>query len=103
MTWKIALALDRHVVAIVGLGQRALLGDPVDAAGLDAGADLDAGRGTGVGAAGDRAGPRDLLVEQVLELGPLPLEGGGVHVGDVIGDDIDIGLLREHARRGDGK
>ncbi len=53
--------------------------------------------------AGGGAGREDLLVEKILELGPLPLEGGRVHVGDVVRDHVDIGLLRQHAGRGDGE
>ncbi len=43
------------------------------------------------------------LIEQVGELRPRALEGGGVDVGDVVGDDFDVQLLGVHARRCDGE
>ena len=55
------------------------------------------------GVRGLRAGRLDVLVEQILEFGPLLLEAGGVHVRQIVGDDFDIGLLGQHAGRGDGK
>ena len=42
-----------------------------------------------------------VLVDQVLELGPPPLEAGRGHVGDVVGDHFDVGLLRLHPGAGD--
>ena len=53
-----------------------------------------------------RAEFQDLLyqnIEQVGEFGALLLETGGVHVRQIIGDHFDVGLLGQHARRGDGK
>src|SRR3546814_3203720 len=47
--------------------------------------------------------PALVLVEQVLELRPLPLVAGGVHVRDVVGDDLDVQLLCGHSRRGDAQ
>src|SRR5260370_1064651 len=47
------------------------------------------------------AGAALVLIKQVLEFGALPLEPGGVQVGDVVRDDFDVELLREHAGRGD--
>ena len=43
------------------------------------------------------------LVEQVGEFGARALEAGGVDVGDVVGDDFEIGLLGVHAGGGDGE
>ena len=100
---EIALALDGDIVTIVGLGQRALRADPIDPAGADTSADLDARGRSRFLPIGSRAGARDLLIEQVLKFRPLSFVGGGVHIGDVVRDDIDIGLLREHAGRGDGQ
>ena len=47
-----------------------------------------------------RADAAHVLVDQVLELGPPALEAGGGHVRDVVGDDLDVGLLGHHARAG---
>ena len=40
-----------------------------------------------------------VLVEQVLKLGALALVAGGAHVGDVVGDDLDVEFLGHHAGR----
>ena len=45
-------------------------------------------------------GQAQRLVEQVLEIGPHLLEARGVHVGQVVGDRVDVELLARHARRG---
>ncbi len=100
---KIALTFDGDIVAIVGLGQRALGADTINAASAHARADLNAGWRTRLLTAGGGAGTRDLLVKQILKLRPLPLVSGRVHIGDVVRDDIDIGLLREHAGGSDGQ
>ena len=44
-----------------------------------------------------------VLTVKDLEFGSKVLVAGGVHIGDVIGDDIDIGLLRQHAGRRDAQ
>ena len=49
------------------------------------------------------ADAHDVLVDQVLEHGPLAFEAGRVHVGDVVRNDLDIELLREHSSAGDAK
>src|SRR6185312_2050131 len=48
-----------------------------------------------------RSDPAQVLVDQVLELRPPALEAGGRHVGDVVRDDLDVGLLRLHPGAGD--
>ena len=56
-------------------------------------ADLQAGRQLGLlGAAG--AGLAQRLVHQVLEHGTRALEAAGADVGEVVGDDIELRLLR---------
>ena len=72
------------------------------AAGPHAEPDLRA-LGDRVLAAADRHALQALrLVEQVGELGPRPLERRRVHVGDVVGDDLEIGLLGIHPGRRNG-
>src|SRR4030095_16718634 len=63
-------------------------------------ADLDPDRQHGALVGGLRADAADLFVEQVLELGALLFVAGGAHVGDVVGDDLDVELLGHHAGRG---
>src|SRR5690606_28608409 len=65
--------------------------------GAHAGADLDPDRQDRALLGRARAGAAIGLVEQVLKLGALALEPGRAHVGDVVGDDFDIALLRAHA------
>jgi hypothetical protein len=68
---------------------------------LHAEAELHAGRHDGAGIGRGRADAPQVLVQQVLELRPVTLEAGGVHVGDVVRDDFDIELLSQHARCAD--
>ena len=98
---EIAVALDRHVQRVGGLLQVALLVDAVDRRGLHAQPDLRAGRHDGAVVRTVGADAAQVLVDQVLELGPPPLEAGGGHVGDVVGNDFDVGLLGLHPGAGD--
>ncbi len=45
----------------------------------------------------------EALAEHLLEHAAAALEADGVHVGDVVRDHFDIGLLGEHARGSDGE
>jgi hypothetical protein len=80
--------------------QRALTHDARGGDGLDARTDLDADRQDRALFRGLRADAADLLVEHVLKFGALALVTGGAHVGDVVGDDLDIDFLGHHAGRG---
>ena len=42
----------------------------------------------------------DVLVEQILEFRALALVARRAHVGDVVGDDLDVEFLGHHAGRG---
>jgi len=42
-----------------------------------------------------------VLVDEVVELGPPALVAGGVHVGEVVGNDFGPVFLSQHARRRD--
>ncbi len=70
---------------------------------LHAEADRDAFRHEAVGGARRHALHAVDLIEKVGELGARALEAGGVDVGDIVGDDFEIGLLGIHARGGDGE
>ncbi len=78
-----------------------LFGDAIDGAGLDARADLNAGRGDRALRRRRRAHLIHARIEQVLELRALPLEARGVHVGDVVRDDLNVQFLRRHTGCGD--
>src|SRR3712207_6676698 len=92
---EVAVAADGEVEAVLGLLQVALLGDAVDRRRLHAEPDLrPRGQDRAVVRA-LRADAAEVLVEQVLELGPPALVAGGVQVGDVVRDDLDVGLLRQ--------
>ncbi len=90
---------DRHVQLAggfehVALGEGALgAGDP------GAQADLHAQRNR-VPLPVRGAGEPHLLVEQVFEVHPLPLEAGGPGVGEVVGDHVEFKLERMHAGAG---
>ena len=45
--------------------------------------------------------PAQVLIDQVLEFGLPALVAGGRHVGDVVGNDLNVGLLGLHAGGGD--
>ncbi len=95
-----AFAADGEVVVLAGLHQVALRHQPRRADRLHAGAELDAGgqdRALGGGLGADTV---DVLVEQVLEFRTLALVAGGAHVGDVVGDDLDVEFLGHHSGRG---
>ena len=79
---------------------RALAHHARRADGLDAGAELDADRQDVALVGGLRADAAHVLVEQVLEFGALALVAGGAHVGDVVGDDLDVEFLGHHSGRG---
>ncbi len=71
----------------------------INAASLDANTQLNALRDDAV-AAGRAHGNALGLVHQILEFRALTLEGGRIEVGNVVGDDFDVGLLGSHAGRG---
>ena len=48
--------------------------------------------------AGRRASLSDRLINQILKIRPHFFETGGVHVRQVVSDDVDIRLLRHHPR-----
>src|SRR5690606_7180064 len=98
---EIALAADGEVEVLFGGRDIALTHDAGGGRNAHARADLDADRNLCAGFRGRGPGAAVGLVEQVLELGALALEAGGAHVGDVVGDDFDIALLRGHAGRCD--
>ena len=60
---------------------------------LHAHRDLRALRGHG-------PGHLELLVEEILEVHPALLESGGVHVGQVVGDGVELKLLALHSGSG---
>ncbi len=87
-----ALALDGEIEPVLGVHEIALLHHPVDRGGLDPEAELHAGRDDR--SVADEA-PRSAagLIEQVLELRAHPLEARRRHVGDIVGDHLDMQLL----------
>ncbi len=92
-----AVAADRDVERAAGLRQRALRHQPRRADRLDAGAEIDADGEDIALRRGLRADPADVVVKQILELGALAFVAGGGHVGEVVGDDLDVELHRHHA------
>ncbi|EGE59948.1 hypothetical protein RHECNPAF_1760034 [Rhizobium etli CNPAF512] len=93
-----ALADQRHVEIVAGLGEFALEMQIAHRRRLNTETDIGAFRDHGlVGAVGHTLGAFG-LIEQIRELGAGPLEACRVDVGDVVGDDFQIGLLGIHAR-----
>ena len=97
-----AAPVDGEVERVGGLGQRALDVQVADADGAHAEADLRALRHHVLAAAVGHALGALRLVDQIGEFGAGALERGRVDVGDVVGDDLNVGLLGGHAGRGDG-
>ena len=97
---KAAIAADGDVERLLCPLQVALGHDPVGGGGPNTQADLDAGRKQGAGFRRIGADAANVLVEQVLELGALALVAGGPQVGDVVRDNLDVELLRQHAGGG---
>src|ERR1019366_2682798 len=88
-----------HVECAAGLRQGALRHQSRRADGFDAGAEIDADRKDIALRRGLRADPADVIVQQILEFGALALVAGSGHVGEIVGDDLDIELHRHHAGR----
>ena len=94
-----AFAADRDVEVVAGRRQRALAHQARRADGLDAAADVDADRQDGALVGGLRADAAHVVVDQVLKRRALLLVAGGAHVGDVVGDHLDVEFLCRHAGR----
>src|SRR6185312_1439472 len=91
--------VDRDVERVAGLLQVALREDPLGRHRPHAGADLQARRQVGLlRRVGARLAQR--LVEEILEHRARALEAGRVDVGEVVGDDVDLRLLRVEAGLG---
>jgi len=100
---EIPLAAQRDVEGVLGVVQAALFGNAVHRRRLDTQAELHAGRNDGAGVRRCGADAADVLIQQVMELGPPTGIGRGVHVGDVVGNDFHVGLLGQHAGGADGQ
>ena len=94
-----AFAADRDVEVVAGRRQRALAHQARRADGLDAAADVDADRQDGALVGGLRADAAHMVVDQVLKRRTLLLVAGGAHVGDVVGDHLNVEFLCRHAGR----
>jgi hypothetical protein len=92
-------AADGEVECVAGGQERALRHHPRGADGAHTAAEFDADRQDVALGRGLRAHAADVLVEQVLEFGALALVAGRAHVGDVVGDDLDVEFLGHHAGR----
>ena len=94
------VALDREVERVAGLHQHALGELFLRRADFHAQADVLADRD--LRRSDRRAGSAQLLVDQVLKVRQVVAEPGGVHVRQVVGDRVDVVLLRCHpAGRGE--
>ncbi len=91
-----AVAFNGHIQGVARVLEIALGEKLVHGRGPHAHAHLDAD-GQGVVSLGDGTGDFHVLVHQVLELGPAFFEARGVHVGQVVGNNVDIQLLGHHA------
>ena len=89
-------ALDDHVERIAGGGEIALREDDLVRGSARAQSKLQAGGNHGL-LSGGGAGLENILIHEVLELRAAHLVAGGVGVGQVVGDVIDVHLLGVHA------
>ena len=93
------IALDDEIQGVVGSLEVPLGEDPLRRGGAHPAPNLCPGGCVGpLGRGGARHAAG--LVEQVLKVHPAPLEAGGVHVGQVVGDSVGVELLGRHTRRG---
>jgi hypothetical protein len=97
---EVTRAVDHHVFRVAGLLGITLGVDALGGDGAHAGADLQAGRQLRL-LRGLGAGLAHVLVQQVLEHGTRLLEAVGADVGEVVRDDVEVGLLRFEAGLGD--
>src|SRR5665647_2625444 len=93
------VAIRGDVERGAGCRQRALRHQARRADGLDAAAEIDADRKRVALRRGLRADAADVLVQQILEFDALALVAGGAHVGDVVGDYLDVEFLGHHSSR----
>ena len=91
--WKKPRPVDRHVQAAAGLQHAALRVVLFGGDDAHAGAEREAGRVLRVLRA-LRADLPDVLVQQILERRAAGLEAGRVGVGEVVGDDRHLRVLR---------
>ena len=92
---KESRALNRHIQRVVGLVQLALRVDDLGRRRLGAKADLQSGRDR-VLALG-RARRHEVLIHHVLKLQAQLAKTRGRRVGQIVGDRIQVQLLRAHA------
>jgi hypothetical protein len=90
-----ALALNDEIERVIGLRELALREKNFVGGGAGTEPDLKAGGHDGL-LSGGRARLNHALVEEILELRAAHLVPGGVGVGQVVGDIVDIHLLRGH-------
>lgn len=95
-------ALDGDVEFALRVLERALCVGAVDGGEAHTASDLDRPERVRAGGADDLH-LAHRLIEQVLERGAAPLEGGGVDVGEVVGDHLGARLLGGHPGGGDTK
>jgi hypothetical protein len=95
-----AAAVDGHVASAFGLGEVALRVDALGGDHVHAGADLQARRQAGL-VRRLAAALAQVLIDQVFEHRAAALEAGGAHVGQVVGDHVELRLLRVEAGLGD--
>ena len=94
-----AASFDRHIERIVRRRERPLAELGLDA--LHPRTETDGDPFRRVVALGVlRTGELDLAIEQVFEVRPPLFEGGGIHVRQIIGDDVELGFHRLHSGRG---
>ena len=107
----VGLALDlepadpvqSQIVFVAGAGERTLHMQIADCNGPDAKTDRVAFRNDRFVVGGGSSCGALRLIEKVGEFGARAFETGRVDIGDVVGNDFNVGLLRGHSRRGNRK
>src|SRR5580765_3762119 len=96
---KKSLAFDGEIERIAGGVEITLQLDDLGSGGTSAKANLEARRDRSL-LGRSCSGHHHVLVQQILELQTAAAESGGAGIGQVVGDSVQIELLRLHAAGG---
>ena len=98
---KVAAAANGQIQRVVGIGQAGTVGNTVNGGGSDTETQLNAGRHNRVGRRRRRTRTDNVLIQKIVKFGSSFRIGRSVHVGDVVGNNVHVGLLCQHSRCAD--
>ena len=94
---KITAPLNSQIQRIVGVGQTGTAGNPINCRGTHAQTELNAGRNHCLRSRRRRSRTNDILIQQVVKFGPALGISRRVHIGNIVGNNVNVRLLGQHA------